>query len=68
MSFPTHPVPGDTHVSDDTTYTFNGRSWDRTIIGSANDTRYSNAVLTTTLLTRITRLEALINNGILFLD
>ena len=68
MSFPTHPVPGDTYNFEDTTYTFNGRSWDRTIIGPANNTQYSHAVLTTALITRIAHLEALIENGILILD
>ena len=68
MSFPKQPVPGDTYNFEDTTYTFNGRSWDRTIIGPANNTQYSHAVLTTALITRIAHLEALIENGILILD
>ena len=68
MSFPTQPVPGDTYNFEDTTYTFNGRSWDRTIIGPANNTQYSHAVLTTALITRIAHLEALIENGILIID
>ena len=41
MAFPTDPQRGDTHTEEDTVYTFNGISWDRTIIGSNNDTSYS---------------------------
>lgn len=42
MAFPSNPSQGDTYVTDDTTWTYNGLSWDRTIIGSNNSTDYSN--------------------------
>ena len=68
MSFPTHPVPGDKHIFEDTTYTFNGRSWDRTIIGPDNRSAYTNNAVMVALLTRIAHLEALIEQGLLIID
>ena len=65
MAFPTNPNVGDTFLFEDTVYTYNGRSWDRTTIGPNNNTRYANAFVTTALLTRITHLEALLNNVLL---
>ena len=41
MAFPTDPTRGDTFFIEDTLWTYNGRSWDRTIVGSNNDTSYS---------------------------
>ena len=41
MAFPTNPSRGDTHVAESTTWLFNGRSWDRSIIRSGNNTLYS---------------------------
>ena len=41
MTFPSNPSRGDTYVADDTTWTYNGLSWDRTIIGSNNSTSYA---------------------------
>lgn len=61
MTFPTNPVVGDTFTSDDTVWTFNGSNWDRTTIGSGNATSYSSPLITTTLLTRISTLEALLD-------
>ena len=60
MVFPTNPNVGDTFSSDDTIWMFNGSNWDRIVIGSANVTRYSNNQMTT-LLNRISTLEALLN-------
>ncbi len=40
MAFPTNPTKGDTYISDDTTWTFNGVDWRRTIIGFNNSTSY----------------------------
>ena len=68
MSFPTHPVPGDTYNFEDTTYTFNGKSWDRSIIGPANRSSYAEHAVTVALLTRIAHLEALIEQGLLIID
>ena len=65
MSFPTNPNVGDTFTFEDAVFTFNGNTWDRTIVGSNNSTRYANAFVTTALLTRITHLEALLNNVLL---
>ena len=61
MSFPTNPFVGDTFTSDDTVWTFNGSDWDRTIIGVNNSTRYADNQITTTLLNRISTLEALLD-------
>ncbi len=62
MTFPTNPIVGDTYMFDDTVWTFNGGGWDRTIIGANNATRYADSQSTTTLLNRISTLEALLKN------
>lgn len=41
MAFPSNPSRGDTYLTDDTTWTYDGVSWYRTIIGSNNSTTYS---------------------------
>ena len=41
MAFPTNPTKGDTYDENGTIWTFNGVSWDRTIVASDNDTDYS---------------------------
>lgn len=47
MAFPTSPARGDTYVQDNTTYTFNGVAWDRTLVGADNGVTYtSRATLT----------------------
>ena len=61
MTFPTNPVVGDTFTSDDTVWRFNGIRWDRSIIGSSNTTSYASNTITTTLLNRISTLEALLD-------
>jgi len=68
MNFPANANAGDTYMFEDTVYTFNGRSWDRTIIGPANKSSYTNAVVTSALISRIAHLESLINQGILLID
>ena len=68
MSFPANPNVGDTFNSDDTVWTFNGQRWDRTIIGPDNNTRYSHAVVTAALITRIAHLETIINQSLLIID
>ena len=68
MSFPANPNAGDTHTFEDTVYTYNGRSWDRTTIGAANSTNYASNMITAALLHRIAHLEALVNQGLLILD
>lgn len=68
MSFPAHPNVGDTYTSDDTVWTFNGQRWDRTIIGSNNVTRYSHALVTAALLSRIAHLETIVNKSLLIID
>ena len=68
MSFPANPNVGDTYTSDDTVWTFNGRRWDRTIIGANNSTGYSHSLVTTALLARIANLETIINQGLLIID
>jgi len=68
MSFPANPNVGDTHSFEDTVYTFNGRNWDRTIIGPDNRTAYTHNVVLAALLTRIAHLEALIEQGLLIID
>ncbi len=68
MSFPTNPNVGDTFTFEDTVYTYNGVTWDRTTIGSNNQTRYANAFVTTALLTRIAHLEALLENQFLIIE
>ena len=68
MSFPTNPNVGDTFTFEDTVYTFNGNTWDRTIVGPNNSTRYANAFVTTALLTRIAHLEALLENQFLIIE
>ena len=40
MAFPTNPSRGDTHVADSTTWLFNGRTWDRSVIRPGNATLY----------------------------
>ena len=61
MTFPTNPVVGDTFTSDDTVWKFNGSKWDRSVIGSSNTTSYASNTITTTLLNRISTLEALLD-------
>ena len=70
MTFPTNPNVGDTFNFEDTVFTFNGRKWDRTIIGPANATDYANrgVFVTTALIHRIAHLEALLENQFLILD
>ena len=68
MIFPEHPNLGDEYEFEDTVYKFNGKSWDRSVIGSQNRTGYAHALLTANLLARIAHLEALIENGILLID
>ncbi len=68
MSFPANPNAGDKYTFEDTVYTFNGRSWDRTLIGSNNSTSYAQAVVTTALLSRITHLEALVEQAFLIIE
>ena len=68
MSFPAHPNVGDTYTSEDTVWTFNGQRWDRTIVGPANNTRYSHNLVTTALLTRIAHLETIVNQSLLIID
>ena len=62
MSFPTNPNVGDTFTFEDTVWTFNGITWDRTIVGSSNSTRYVSNPTTTSLLDRIATLETLLEN------
>lgn len=45
MAFPTNPTKGDTYDESGTIWTFNGASWDRTIIASNNDTNYAGGIL-----------------------
>ena len=40
MAFPTNPSRGDTHVEESTTWLFNGRTWDRSVIRPGNSTFY----------------------------
>ena len=40
MAFPSNPSRGDTHLEDSTTWTYNGNSWDRSIIRPGNSTLY----------------------------
>lgn len=42
MAFPPNPSPGDTHVENNTTYTYNGpiNGWTRSTVGPANDSFY----------------------------
>ena len=71
MTFPTNPNVGDTFTFEDTVFTFNGRKWDRTIIGSNNSTDYSNRssiFVTNALIHRIAHLEALLETQFLILD
>ena len=70
MSFPINPATGDTFTLDDTVWTFNGRNWDRTVVGPRNETNYAPnyALLTTALLSRIEHLENVINQGFLLID
>jgi len=62
MNFPTNPNVGDTFTLDDTIWRFNGSNWDRTVIGSNNTTRYADNTITTSLLNRISTLEALLDD------
>ena len=62
MSFPTDPNVGDTFTFEDTVWTFNGITWDRTTVGSSNSTRYASNTLTSSLLNRIATLETLLEN------
>ena len=43
MTFPTSPAPGDTYYDpvDNTTWTYNGVTWDRTTVGVNNKTLYT---------------------------
>ncbi len=41
MAFPVSPNIGDTHTEDDTLWTYGSNGWYSTIIGDANDTRYT---------------------------
>ena len=68
MSFPVNPNRGDTHTFEDTVYTYNGRSWDRTSVGANNSTSYANNMITAALLHRIAHLEALIEKAFLVID
>ena len=70
MTFPTNANVGDTFTFEDTIYTFNGRKWDRTVIGSANLTSYSggHTLVTVGLLNRIAHLEALLENQFLIIE
>ena len=68
MTFPENPVVGEEFTVNDTVFKFNGSSWDRIVIGSANRTAYTQAMVTTALLTRIAHLEALIDKGLLIID
>ena len=40
MAFPSNPSFGDTHIEDNSTWTYNGDNWSRTVVGSANATTY----------------------------
>ena len=62
MSFPTNPNVGDTFTFEDTVWTFNGITWDRSIVGSNNSTRYVSNTITSSLLDRIATLETLLEN------
>jgi hypothetical protein len=62
MNFPTNPNVGDTFTLDDTIWRFNGSNWDRTVIGSNNTTRYADNTIATSLLNRISTLEALLDD------
>lgn len=48
MAFPANPSRGDTHIEDSTTWTYNGRSWDRTTINPGNSTLYATKVSSVT--------------------
>ena len=41
MAFPASPNIGDTHTEDDTLWTYGSNGWYSTVIGDANDTRYT---------------------------
>jgi len=41
MAFPVSPNIGDTHTEDDTLWTYGSNGWYSTVIGDANDTRYT---------------------------
>lgn len=41
MTFPTNAVRGDTYTAENTLFTYNGRSWDRTTVGRNNNTNYA---------------------------
>lgn len=68
MSFPAHPSPGDIYTTENTVFTFNGSTWDRTVVGASNRTAYAHNIVTTALLSRISHLEALITQGLLIID
>ena len=68
MSFPENPNVGDTHTFENTGYTYNGGSWDRTGIGTDIQTMYAHAMVTSALLHRIAHLEALIEQAFLIIE
>ena len=68
MPFPESPQVGDTYTQENTVFTFNGSTWDRTIIGANNDTRYAHGLVTVALLNRIAHLETYIEQQFLILD
>ena len=68
MSFPENPNVGDTHTFENTVYTYNGRNWDRTIVGPNNQTMYAHAMVTSALLHRIAHLEALVEQAFLIIE
>lgn len=68
MPFPESPQVGDTYTQEDTVFTFNGSTWDRTIIGANNNTRYAHGLVTVALLNRIAHLETILEKQFLILD
>jgi hypothetical protein len=70
MSFPPNPNVGDKFTFEDTVFKFNGRRWDRVIVGRSNSTDYSggHTLVTTALLHRIAHLETLLENQFLILE
>ena len=69
MPFPTNPSVGDKYTQDDTVHTFNGVSWDRTVIGRNNETGYAhNTLITVALLNRIANLEAALEQQFLIIE
>lgn len=68
MSFPASPVQGDTFTVEDTTWKFNGLTWDRILIGVNNNTRYTQNGVIEVLLNRIVQLESRLDKQFLILD